>query len=114
MHGRAGLALLAACAMIVGGCGRPQPSAAPALPAQAQSPLPASGGSTAENTATPAAALPQPATQVVSPSATAQDRGKPDVTRSLTKEEESSGMPMAGQVNNHSTLEGKASTPAGK
>jgi hypothetical protein len=43
-----------------------------------------------------------------------QDRGKPDLTRTLTKEEESSGMPMAGQVNNHSTLDDKASSPITK
>jgi hypothetical protein len=105
VHVRTGIAVMIISMAMLGGCGRTSQTTAPAQGA--------ASASTADAQPVPAPSQPtsEPATAAT---ATAQDRGKPDVTRSLTNEDQSSRMPMAGQVNNHSTLDGQASTPVAK
>ncbi len=93
------IALSAVC--VLAGCDRPRDNAAPApvTPSTIQVPVPATA---------PNAAAGSPA----KPDETARDRGRQeaDAKGTLTKEEESKAMPLAGQVNNYSSSADKTST----
>ena len=81
-------ALLAACG--------DRPAAAPGPSSQASSPM------VTAPVSTPSPVPPAP-TAPAAPDTTAQDTPANNPTGTLTQEEESSGMPKAGQANNHSS-----------
>ncbi len=97
------IALSGVC--VLAGCDRPRNSSTPApppvTPTTIQAPVP---------TTAPNAAVGSPA----KPDETARDLGRQqaDAKGTMTKEEESKAMPMAGQANNYSSPADKTSTGA--
>ena len=95
------IALSAVC--VLAGCERPRDSSTPAprpvTPSTIQVPVPATTPSAAEGS-------------LAKPNETARDLGRQeaDAKGTMTKEEESKAMPMAGQVNNYSSSTDKAGT----
>lgn len=95
------IALSAVC--VLAGCDRPRdgstPAPRPLTPSTVQVPVPATPPSAAEGS---------PA----KPNETARDVGRQeaDAKGTMTKEEESKAMPMAGQANNYSSSADKTST----
>jgi hypothetical protein len=95
------IALSAVC--VLAGCDRPRDSSTPApqpvTPSTIQVPVPATAPSPADGS---------PA----KPNETARDLGRQeaDAKGTMTKEEESKAMPMAGQANNYSSSADKTST----
>jgi hypothetical protein len=95
------IALSAVC--VLAGCDRPRDNSTPA-----PQPVTTSAIQVPDTATAPNAAAGSPA----KPDETARDRGRQeaDAKGTLTKEEESKAMPLAGQVNNYSSSADKAST----